>query len=329
MFFAGHGETIDGMRGPVGYLVPVDGDPDNLNTLIRWGELTQHAELIPAKHILFIIDACYGGLALQRAILPGQKRFISELLQRPSRQVLTAGKADQVVADGGGLLGKNSIFTGYLIEGMRGAATDSNGVLTANLLMNYVYRKVGQDSRSNQTPHYGHFDGDGDLVLRAPGDAHLKFTGAKDVLVKSVEERPEIQSATTAAPARISFATKNGYADPTSPNFGRNDWTERLGEARYDVGEAMRSIGRAFSWLSLIVEPTTAQGVTIDIAKELDMLSRRRTSGNPPHEQFVLPAKSMTSIERLNLAPEQIFKSSGPDSHLYLSGVVSHIFPLL
>ncbi|MDT4895662.1 MAG: hypothetical protein QOH25_739 [Acidobacteriota bacterium] len=87
--------------------------------------------------------------------------------------MLTAGKEDEVVADGGGPLGANSIFTGYLIEGLRGAAKDANGVLTANLLMNYVYQKVGQDSRSQQTPHYGHIDGDGDFVLSTPDDSHL------------------------------------------------------------------------------------------------------------------------------------------------------------
>lgn len=297
IFFAGHGETVPGLRGPVGYLVPVDGELDKLSTLVRWGELTQYAELIPAKHILYIIDACYSGLALQRAVPPGQQRFIGELMQRLSRQVLTAGKADQTVADGGGPAGQNSIFTGYLVEGLRGAA-DADGVLTANLLMNYVYRMVGQDSRSNQTPHYGHFDGDGDMILRAPGDAHLNFSGANDVLVKTVEERPEALPETAAATAKPTFAVRNGYADPTSPNFGRNNWTERLGEARYEVGDPARSISRAFSWLSLIVEPTAAQGLTIDIAQELDVLRNRRTNDKqPPHRRFVLPAKSMTSID--------------------------------
>ena len=105
VFFAGHGMTVDGLRGPIGYLIPVDGDSGNLNTLIRWDDLTRNAEIIPAKHILFIIDACYSGLALQRAITPGTERFISDMLQRVSRQVITAGKADEIVADGGGPTG--------------------------------------------------------------------------------------------------------------------------------------------------------------------------------------------------------------------------------
>src|SRR5258706_1210480 len=65
VFFAGHGITVPGNRGEVGYLVPVDGDPGNKSTLIRWMELTSGAEIIPAKHIFFIMDACYSGLAIQ------------------------------------------------------------------------------------------------------------------------------------------------------------------------------------------------------------------------------------------------------------------------
>jgi uncharacterized caspase-like protein len=57
VFFAGHGHTRAGRRGEVGFLVPADGDPDDLETLIRWDNLTRNADLIPAKHILFVMDA--------------------------------------------------------------------------------------------------------------------------------------------------------------------------------------------------------------------------------------------------------------------------------
>ena len=61
VFFAGHGLTRPGFRGEVGFLVPVDGDTDDLSSLIRWDDLTRNAELIIAKHVLFMMDACYGG----------------------------------------------------------------------------------------------------------------------------------------------------------------------------------------------------------------------------------------------------------------------------
>jgi hypothetical protein len=167
-FFAGHGHTVSGHRGEVGYLVPYDGDTHSLSTLIRWDEFTRNAELIPAKHILFVMDACYGGLAITRSLLPGSMRFLKDMMLRYSRQVLTAGKADEVVADSGGPLPGHSIFTGHLIEALRGKATSEDGVITANGVMAYVYERVARDQHSHQTPHYGFIEGDGDLIFRAP-----------------------------------------------------------------------------------------------------------------------------------------------------------------
>ena len=152
VFFAGHGSTVPSSRGPIGYLVPVDGKLKDKSSLIRWDDLTRNADIIPAKHILFVMDACYSGLAIQRSSSAGERRFVSDMMQRASRQVITAGKADEVVADGGGPTGNNSIFTGYLLEGLAGEAADQEGVITASNLMNYAYRKVATDSRSKQTP---------------------------------------------------------------------------------------------------------------------------------------------------------------------------------
>lgn len=166
-FFAGHGDTRTGIRGEVGYLVPFDADPNDLSTFIKWDELTGNSELIRAKHMLFIMDACYGGLALTRSST-GNTRFLKDMMLRYSRQVLTAGKADETVSDSGGPLPDHSVFTGHLVEGMRGSAVAEDGVLTATGLMSYVYGKVAGDKNSRQTPHYGHFDGDGDLILIAP-----------------------------------------------------------------------------------------------------------------------------------------------------------------
>jgi hypothetical protein len=168
VFFAGHGHTRPGVRGEVGYLVPYDADMQDLSTLIRWDELTRNAELIRAKHILFVMDACYGGLAVHRNLRPGSSRFLRDMYQRFSRQVITAGKANEVVADAGGPLPNHSVFTGHFIEGIRGKAANEYGVITASGLMAYVYSKVANDTNSEQTPHYGQFDGDGDFIISTP-----------------------------------------------------------------------------------------------------------------------------------------------------------------
>lgn len=186
VFFAGHGYTKTGNRGEIGYLVPVDGITDDLATLIRWDDFTRNAELIPAKHILFIMDACYGGLALTRYVPSGSMRFLKNMLQRYSRQVLTAGKADEVVADSGGPRPGHSIFTGHLLDALSNEATTQGGIITANTVMSYVYDRVAKDYQSRQTPHYGFIDGDGDFVFDTSGleDLTVQPEVDKDLLIE-------------------------------------------------------------------------------------------------------------------------------------------------
>lgn len=181
VFFAGHGHTKTGFRGEVGFLVPHDADMNDYSTFIRWDELTRNAELIRAKHILFVMDACYGGLAVNRNLQPGSSRFLKDMYQRFSRQVITAGKADEVVSDTGGPLPDHSVFTGHLIEGIRGKAANEHGVITASGLMAYVYTNVANDINSEQTPHYGQFDGDGDFIISAPNIEELSEDQKKDI----------------------------------------------------------------------------------------------------------------------------------------------------
>jgi hypothetical protein len=168
-FFAGHGTTRSGRRGEVGYLVPVDGKADDVSSLIRWDEFTRNADLIEAKHLLFVMDACYGGLAAMRPVRsPGSMRFLKDMMQRHSRQVLTAGKADEVVSDSGGPRAGHSVFTGHLLEALEGGVVGGDGIVTATDVMAYVYDRVSKDNYSKQTPHCGHIDGDGDLIFMAP-----------------------------------------------------------------------------------------------------------------------------------------------------------------
>lgn len=186
VFFAGHGGRMRGRRGDVGFLIPVDGRRDDVHSLIRWDELTGSADqLIPAKHLFLIIDACYGGLAMKRGPSFGAMRFLEDLLCRYSRQVLTAGKGDELVADGNGVNG-HSIFTSHLLDALAGAAATREGLITASGIMAYVYQNVGCDRLSDQTPQYGYLDGDGDLIFNPTVLANAG-TGDRpaDILIRS------------------------------------------------------------------------------------------------------------------------------------------------
>lgn len=229
IFFAGHGHTSTGRRGEVGFLVPYDGDCDDLASLIRWDELTRNADLLPAKHVLFIMDACYGGLAVTRRLHPGSARFLKDMLGRHARQVLTAGKANEVVADGDGPRAGNSLFTGHLLDALDGAAATKDGYLTANGVMAYVYDRVAKDQHSQQTPHYGFIDGDGDFIFsELPANLLADDAkGGKDVMVgvpATVTTRPK---KTAAAPIKKKAGGKKATVVLSS-----GDWV-LLGDAFY------------------------------------------------------------------------------------------------
>ncbi len=306
VFFAGHGVTLPGYRGQVGYLVPADGDPRRPASLIRWDELTRNADLIPAKHILFILDACFSGLACKRVLQPGTNRFVSDMLQRRSRQVIAAGKADEVVADGGGPGGHNSIFTGYLLQGLGGAAATSRGTITASTLMNYVYTKIAEDPLAEQTPHYGHVDGDGDLVLLAPGEPSFDMSQG-DVMVETPPGRPETPLAAEHVASPPSFMEASGYASPNSAHFGRNQYSDSLGNV--DFTDGSQEV-KAMSWLAVVIEPVGELNLAIDVGAEAKRLSQFSPQGTQPFERFLPPRGPMTTIDSVILLDKLRYESA-------------------
>jgi peptidoglycan/xylan/chitin deacetylase (PgdA/CDA1 family)/uncharacterized caspase-like protein len=160
VFFAGHGATRKLPSGKeLGYLVPVDAEAEASQAKsISMAQLQEFCELIPAKHLYFVVDSCYSGLALTRSGGASAKRgnYLEEITKRMARQILTAGGADQQVADNGP--GGHSIFTWTLLQGLQGLAdTDSNGAITASELGAYISPIVS--SVSQQTPAFGNLAG--------------------------------------------------------------------------------------------------------------------------------------------------------------------------
>jgi len=313
VFFAGHGSTVEGHRGPVGHLIPVDGRLDDKSTLIRWDDLTRNSEIIPAKHVLFIMDACYSGLAIQRGNKVGGERFVSDMLQRFSRQVITAGKADQPVSDVGSPSGKNSIFTGHLLAGLQGKAAAENGVLTATGLMHFVYEKVATDPQSQQTPHYGHLFGDGDFILRVPDNTHLSGDLREDFLVQLLPDRPEPVPSSAQPELKPMFAAKNGYADPEIESFGRNDWTAKLGKFAYRGGVKSEGV-TATHWLALVAEPVSNQAIEVDFGGLTVSLRSQVAREEKPFHNFRFPAQPLTTSRSLMLYDADVSgESSGAE----------------
>lgn len=167
VFFAGHGATRHLSSGrDLGYVVPVDSDPNQLATdAIPMSELQNIAESVTAKHAFFVMDACYSGLGLTRGA--GTGNFLRDNNKRIGRQMLTAGGADQLVADGGP--NGHSVFTWALLQGLGGKGDlNGDGIITATELAAYVAPAVS--SASSQTPAFGSLPGSegGDFVFELP-----------------------------------------------------------------------------------------------------------------------------------------------------------------
>jgi len=171
VFFAGHGVTIplpDGRQK--GYILPSDADTRDLfTTAISTDQLNEISQAIAAKHLFFVMDACYGGLIFSRAAMvsPSAEDYMKIMATRMARKALTAGGQDQTVVDTGP--GGHSVFTYYLINGLTTGAADLNGdgIITSSELDAYISPRVTAETNSSQTPEYGILGGDmgGDFIF--------------------------------------------------------------------------------------------------------------------------------------------------------------------
>jgi uncharacterized caspase-like protein len=174
IFFAGHGSTELTREGQVGYIVPYDGAWGSYTSNVSMEMIRETSRIPKAKHIFYVMDACYGGLLL--AMRGGEEQpdakidyaYLKAITSKVARNVLTAGGQGEEVLDGG--LENHSIFTGRFLEGMRGAADyNQDSYVTATEISRYVKEKVTQDSRlryTRQNPQFGKLTpDDGDFVF--------------------------------------------------------------------------------------------------------------------------------------------------------------------
>ena len=160
IFYAGHGETYTLPKGgDKGYLLPVDGQADQLFlSAIPMKTIYEIAEMSYAKHILYLIDACYGGLSISSRGLAKTSNndiYLQKITQESGRQIITAGgKAEKVIekASWG-----HSAFTRNLIKGLgeKLADTDNDKIITATELGNFLKKRVTADSEGAHTPQTG------------------------------------------------------------------------------------------------------------------------------------------------------------------------------
>jgi len=200
IFWAGHGHTVSLPEGgEMGYIIPVDGDVDEYySTCLSMEEIKTLAELIPAKHILFLMDACYSGLATNRprsVFTSKTAAYLKKITRARGRQIITAGSKDEEVIENS--VWGHSVFTYKLIEGLgeRLADDDEDGIITTTELSNYLKSTVTRLSEFRQTPQYRFFHGDGEFVfisnkidqITKTGMIHIRTTPWCKVFVNGVE----------------------------------------------------------------------------------------------------------------------------------------------
>jgi hypothetical protein len=151
-FFAGHGYTEELGGKDWGYIVPYHTQRVTSASYISMEELRTLSEKMgTAKHHLFIMDSCYGGLIGTRGSgldinLP---YYLEKVTERHARQIITAGGKNQTVLDKGP--GGHSVFTGNLLEAIEEGLADANsdGYITFAELTAYL---VPRASNAFQTP---------------------------------------------------------------------------------------------------------------------------------------------------------------------------------
>jgi VWFA-related protein len=232
VFFAGHGftETLGGKDR--GYFVPYDGERQSAG-FISMDELLSLADYMGnARHMLFIMDSCYGGMlgAETRGSLvdPRIPDYLSNIAGRITRQVLTAGGKGQEVVDGGSK--GHSVFVDAILEALADGKADRNrdGYITFSELFDYVMQRA---SNQYQTPLGSVLPGNqgGEYLFRSP----LPRLSAAVSPIEPASRQPRSAEPATAAVAadtetrspvisstvkKISVAVQNNIGKPV-PNI--------------------------------------------------------------------------------------------------------------
>ena len=157
-YFAGHGGTDPTSK--TAYLVPFDGDPEDLaDTALSVGEIEKEIGKLPLSRGIIVADACFSG-AGGRSVLPKGARPLATVFRTPypdhykNLTVFGASEGNQISGD----LPKegHGIFTYYFLRGLEGEAKSGNAV-TPKSLERYLSRTVSQAFRHHydsgeQTP---------------------------------------------------------------------------------------------------------------------------------------------------------------------------------
>jgi hypothetical protein len=159
IFFSGHGYY----EKELGYLVPVDAAKGSKKGFINNSTIKDAIRVIEARHVLLILDSCFGGSFGRTRDLIQNDVTAEKLDSKISRRFMSSGSIEKV--SDGTLIAGNSPFTKSLLRGLQ---DNTQPQLIVSRLFNIVQSNTAWEAE--QIPQYetivgvGH-DG-GEMVLR-------------------------------------------------------------------------------------------------------------------------------------------------------------------
>lgn len=200
VFYAGHGQDQRVPGGKtMGYLLPADSDRNDVPaTGISMGTVQELADALPAKHALFLLDVCFGGIAgvVKRGQPPAvTEAYLRQITRERGRHLITAGEADQEVIEAPQW--GHSVFTYFLLKGLdEGLADqDHNGIITVHELYSYMEPRVFSEAQlrgHTQKPQMAELSGEkGQFVFftTAAGTSKVAAMSSSDSETELAQER--------------------------------------------------------------------------------------------------------------------------------------------
>ena len=193
-YFAGHGETESmGLEdGNIGFLIPVDGNSEDLFfTAIDMDQIKRNAKYSKAKHMMFLIDACYGGLAAvnTRSLNTNTPNFLDKIVTEKARQIITAGSEDEKVIEKDEW--EHSAFTKSILSGLKNQKADQNqdGYITGTELGLYIQENVSIETQNFQTPQTKRLTiHDGEIIFQTKYEKKDEKMGDRELLEQLVHQ---------------------------------------------------------------------------------------------------------------------------------------------
>lgn len=156
IYYAGHGTLEE--KNTQGFWLPVDSSLDNDVNWLPTDRVTGIMNLMSAKQILVIADACYSGIMTRAALTrleagksdEAYQKWLSKMAAYKSRVVISSGETKPVL-DGGG--GKHSVFAQALLKVLQ----DNDKVMLGIDLHRAIAERVVQASDRigyDQVPQY-------------------------------------------------------------------------------------------------------------------------------------------------------------------------------